>query len=65
MIQQYYYMLDPGLLKTRLSLDLAQIAISLPFGTFFLSSSQRSIPRVLVESAEEDGAFLCSGTDAN
>ena len=56
MIQQYYHMLNLGLLNTRLSLILAQTAMSLPFGTFFLASSLRSIPRALVESAEVDGA---------
>lgn len=56
MIQQYYHMLNLGLLNTRLGLILAQIAMSLPFGTFFLTSSIRVLPKALVESAEVDGA---------
>lgn len=56
MIQQYYHMLGLGLLNTRMGLILAQIAMSLPFGTFFISSSLRGLPKALVESAEVDGA---------
>ena len=56
MIQLYYHMLNLGLLNTRISLILAQTAMSVPFGTFFLSSSMRAIPGALVESAQMDGA---------
>lgn len=55
-IQQYFHMQGLGLLNTRSSLILAQVAMSVPFGTFFLSSSLRGLPREVVESAEVDGA---------
>ncbi len=56
MIQQYFHMQNLGLLNTRTGLILAQVAMSLPFGTFFLSASMKTLPRAVIESAEVDGA---------
>ena len=56
MIQQYFHMQNLGLLNTRTGLVFAQIAMSLPFGTFFLSASMKTLPKAVIESAEVDGA---------
>ncbi len=56
MIQQYFHMQNLGLLNTRAGLIMAQVAMSIPFGTFFITSSLRGLPSAVVESAEVDGA---------
>jgi ABC-type glycerol-3-phosphate transport system permease component len=47
-----------GLVNNILSVILIYTALALPFGTFLLTSSFRSIPNELIESARLDGASL-------
>jgi raffinose/stachyose/melibiose transport system permease protein len=55
-IQLYYHMKALGLLDTLQGLVLAQVGLSMPFGTYFLFTAFRDMPRSLVEAAEIDGA---------
>ncbi|HOX33628.1 MAG TPA: carbohydrate ABC transporter permease [Spirochaetales bacterium] len=55
-IQLYYHMKSLGLLDTLQGLVLAQVGLSMPFGTYFLFTAFRDMPRSLVEAAEIDGA---------
>ena len=55
-IQLYYHMFSLHLLNTRTGLILAQIALSLPFGVFFMSANLNALPHAILESAEIEGA---------
>lgn len=55
-IQLYYHLQGLGLLNTLPGLILPQIAMSIPFGTFFMRATLKEISKSLIEAAEIDGA---------
>jgi raffinose/stachyose/melibiose transport system permease protein len=58
LIPVYLFFSRLGLVNSYLSVILVYVALALPFGTFFLTSSFRAIPSELIESARIDGASL-------
>ena len=52
----YYDMRDLGLTNTYIGLILPQIATSVAFGTYWMRTYFRTVPRSLVEAARLDGA---------
>ncbi|WP_020613469.1 carbohydrate ABC transporter permease [Sediminispirochaeta bajacaliforniensis] len=55
-IQLYHHLKGMGLLNTLPGLILPQIAMGIPFGTFFMRGTLKEIPKSLIEAAEIDGA---------
>lgn len=55
-IALYYNLSSAGLTNNYLGIALAEIALFLPFGVFWMSNYLGSIPRELVESGRIDGA---------
>jgi ABC-type glycerol-3-phosphate transport system permease component len=56
MIPIFKFVLELGLLNTRLGLVLVFASLSLPFSIYLLASFMRSIPRELLNAARIDGA---------
>lgn len=53
----FYTLGDLNLLDTHIGLSIAQAAVGLPFGIFFMRSFFMGIPKGIVEAARLDGAF--------
>lgn len=55
-IQLYYHLQTLGMLNKLIGLILPQIAMSIPFGTFFMRATLRDISKSMIDAAEMDGA---------
>jgi ABC-type sugar transport system, permease component len=55
-IPLYYEMLYLGLINSYAALILPQIAMSVPFATFFMASAMQQLPTDILEAARIDGA---------